>query len=265
MGSIMIRIVLLVTIMAATSVLAIRGRPRPWANSGARRALPKRREDFTKLCPCALAALSQMDRILRKHHAQSVTQPISSVMKEIQNVAHACTTRDDCRCPEGYTKSDDGFSCYSISEEDVTCNDAKTICEEEFGGKLAVAKSREALLDLAKFIKKNKPDSEEFYWIGLSYNTTIGGTPIWKWSDGSKADYAVTKGLKNSPPSVKKSLINFSGGENLPIERVAISSKLEGARWRQETCGSNYLNEDQAHHPYICEYTMFKVQILSEL
>ena len=43
--------------------------------------------DVTELCPCAIFALSQMDRILRKHHADAMTKPISDVMEDIEAVA----------------------------------------------------------------------------------------------------------------------------------------------------------------------------------
>lgn len=250
--------VLLVAIAAAQIFAAAASRPWP------RRTLPRGRQDFTQLCPCALGALAKMDRILRKHHAQSITQPISDVMQEIREVAQACTVRDECRCPEGFHKSADGFSCYMISDEDVTCADANSVCEDEWGGRLAVAKSQESLMTLAKFIHQMKPQGDRFYWIGLSYNATAGGSPLWTWADGSKAAYDVTKTLRKTPVGAKKSLINFVGDDQMPIERVAISKQLKGARWKQEVCGSNMYNSKQASHPFICEYTMFKVQILSE-
>lgn len=262
----MIKFVLLLTLFA-TSVFALRNFKVRGRNNQQRNYARKTASigDFTELCPCALGALAKMDRIIRKHHVQSVTQPITDVMRDIEAVAHACTQQDECRCPDGYKKSADGFSCFLVSDEEVTCADANTICEEEFGGKLAVAKSEKALMSLANFLQTYRPNSNDFYWIGLSYNTTVGGSPIWKWADGSKADYDVTKGFTNTPPNVKKSLINFSGEDNVPIERVAISKEMEGARWKQEMCGMNYANNKQAQHPYICEYTMFKVQVMSQL
>jgi len=247
-------VLLLLIFMTSQLVLGKINRMRPAAR--------RRPRDFTKMCPCALNALRQMDRILRKHHASSVTKPISDVMKQIEKVAYDCTKQSDCKCPDGYQKTPDGFSCYLISEEKVPCADANTICQMEFEGQLAVAKSEKALMSLAQFISDNDKNDGDFYWIGLSYNTTIGNSPVWKWSDGSKAKYEVTKELDSKPASVKKSLLNFIGGD-VPIERVAISKDMEGARWRQEECGVKRGGEVSMHH-YVCEYTMFKVEILSE-
>merc|ERR1719322_812994 len=144
-------------------------------------------------CPCALSALAQMDRILRKHHADSVTKPINTLMSSLEKVAKDCTVQEECRCPEGYMKTADGFSCLLIADEKVVCSDASKICEEEFDGRLAVAKDQESLDKLAKFIDTVRPENDEFHWIGLSYNTTIGDSPLWRWEDGFKVEYEVTE------------------------------------------------------------------------
>ena len=49
----------------------------------------------------------------------------------------------------------------------------------------------------------------------------------------------------------KISLYSFIGGD-VPIERVAISKDMEGARWRQEECGVKRGGEVSMHH-YVCE------------
>lgn len=35
-----------------------------------------------------------------------------------------CTVQEECRCPEGYMKTADGFSCLLIADEKVVCSDA---------------------------------------------------------------------------------------------------------------------------------------------
>lgn len=225
--------------------------------------------DWMKLCKCVKPALRKMqatiagytEKVSRgniKRNSNYKAPALDEVIAKIKKIAHDCTKQPQCRCPKGYFKTNDGYHCLKISNEPVSCQEAVEACGKNANSRLAVAKDHVKLTDLADYIREIDPTDNSFYWIGLSYNHTDGGVPVWTWEDGSAASYSITKGLKNS---VKKTVqLTILNSEEPPkaIERVAISKNYKGTHWKQETC----LDRDLAvKHKYICEFLMFKLQI----
>lgn len=225
--------------------------------------------NWMKLCKCVKPALRKMQAAV-VDYTEKVTKgnvkrssnykppALDEVIGKIKKIAYDCTKQPQCRCPKGYFKTNDGYHCLKISSSPVTCQEAVDACEKDVNARLAVAKDHEKLTDLADYIREIDPTDNSFYWIGLSYNRTDGGIPLWTWEDGTVASYSITKDLKNP---VKKTLqLTILNPDETPraIERVAISKNYRGTHWRQETC----LKRDfQVKHKYICEFLMFKVQI----
>nr|XP_039249872.1 uncharacterized protein LOC120327607 [Styela clava] len=224
--------------------------------------------NWMKLCRCAKPALRKMQAAITEYTKQvsmgnvkrsSNYRPpaLNDVIEKVTKIAYDCTKQPQCRCPEGYFKTNDGYHCLKISNNRVSCQEAVNECSKDVNARLAVAKDHERLTDLADYIREIDPTDESFYWIGLSYNRTDGGIPIWTWDDGTKASYAITRDLKNM---VKKSLhLSMSTGETTrALERVAISKNYRGTHWKQETCVDESFG---VKHKYICEFLMFKVHI----
>jgi len=221
-----------------------------------------------ELCPCADSALEGMALAMYQYQDDQRNNPgktsVDDLVKQIKSIAHECTARPECRCPEGYFKTRDGTECLKFSEEEANCIDAERACSADFNSRLAIAKDQERLDKIAT-IMDEIGSPEDYYWIGLSYNKTNADGAEWRWSDGNKASGDMVNDLNNQ---LKKSRANtytldIDIGDGLPIERVAVSSQYHGKVWKHESCRARGLT-GPPKHKYICEFMMFKVRINAE-
>ncbi|XP_078495522.1 CD94/NKR-P1-like protein [Ciona intestinalis] len=216
------------------------------------------------LCPCARAALYDMQEALTNYteEVNSANPPnLNDVIGNIKRIAYNCTKQPTCQCPEGYFKTSDGYNCLKISDEELDCDAATTACSSDMNARLAVAKDHRGLTKLADYIRELDPSDEEFYWIGLSYNRTNGGLPVWTWEDGSAASYEITRNLRSNVRKNLLRIVDVTDGARQPLERVVISKDYTGNFWKQEMCGVARGRTQVARHKYICEFMMFKVEI----
>merc|ERR1719454_962247 len=171
---------------------------------------------------------------------------VDDLVKSIKQIAFECTSRPECRCPEGYFKTRDGTECLKFSEAPANCIEAERACDADFNSRLAIAKDQTRLNKIAGIMEEIAGE-DEYYWIGLSYNkTSNNGNADWRWSDGNKASGELVDDLnmqlkKSGKGDTRMLDIDFNDG--MPVERVAISSPK---------------------HKYICELMMFKVRINAE-
>lgn len=223
------------------------------------------------LCPCADQALESMAMAMYRYRDFQSKNPeqqpnVSKLVGQIKEIAYECTRRPECRCPDGYFKTKDGTECLKFAEVDADCTDAEKACADDFNSRLAIAKDHTRLTKIADVMKDINPSGNDYYWIGLSYNRTAAGMPVWTWVDGTRASTEISSDLN---VDLKKSGITRiidivdGGKEEAPIERVAISSKYHGKVWRHESCRAHGL-EGPPKHKYICEFMMFKVKINAE-
>ncbi|CAK8697781.1 uncharacterized protein LOC143449788 isoform X2 [Clavelina lepadiformis] len=219
---------------------------------------------WLSLCNCSKPALQRMQSVLAEYSSglsSSDPPSLDKAIERIKTIAHDCTKLPECRCPEGYFKTKDGYNCLKISAEEMDCNEAMNICSQDKNARLAVAKDKKHLTKLADYIREVDPNDEDFYWIGLSYNHINDGVPVWTWEDGSAASYDITRKLKNNYKKNLLQIIDINDAPGQAIERVAISKDYQGARWKQETCSTSQRGSQIAKHKYICEFVMFKVEI----
>jgi hypothetical protein len=225
------------------------------------------------LCPCADSALENMAVAMYAYkNAQQVNpneqNEISKLVQTIKDIAYECTRRPECRCPEGYYKTRDGTECLKFSEVDEDCEGAERACADDFNSRLAIAKDHRQLTKIADIMSEQDPFGMNYYWIGLSYNRTQAGLPVWTWVDGTRASSAISGDLNMD---VKKSgvgdtrILDIEQGVPFPVERVAISSngKYHGKVWKHESCRASGYHGPPKHR-YICEFLMFKVKINAE-
>merc|ERR1712096_137281 len=155
--------------------------------------LKNHQKHILSLCKCAEQALGDMSEAIQLYQNQvrnnkEKSPDMREIVQKIKTIAHECTKRPDCRCPEGYVKTSDGLECLKISDNETDCKDAEKICGNDFNARLAIAKDHNRLQKLADYIREmNGPRDEHYYWIGLSYNRTRNGYPGWVWSDGTRA------------------------------------------------------------------------------
>uniref|UniRef100_H2ZJR9 C-type lectin domain-containing protein n=1 Tax=Ciona savignyi TaxID=51511 RepID=H2ZJR9_CIOSA len=221
-------------------------------------------KEWMSLCPCARAALHDMQQTLANYtnEVQSANPPnLNDVIANIKNIAYNCTKQPGCQCPEGYFKTRDGYNCLKISDQELDCDAATTACSSDMNARLAVAKDHRGLTKLADYIRDYDPTGDEFYWIGLSYNRTNGGIPVWKWEDGSSASYDITRNLRSNVRKNLLRIVDVTDNARQPLERVVISKDYTGNFWKQEMCGVARGRTRVARHKYICEFMMFKVEI----
>merc|ERR1712131_387602 len=129
-------------------------------------------------------------QIDQKTHPGKTT--VDDLVKNIKKIAFECTSRPECRCPEGYFKTRDGTECLKFSESTANCMEAEKACNADFNSRLAIAKDQERLDKIAGIMEEIAGE-DEFYWIGLSYNkTSNNGDADWRWSDGNKASGNLT-------------------------------------------------------------------------
>lgn len=222
------------------------------------------------LCPCADSALEGMALAMYQYQDDQRNNPgktsVDDLVKQIKSIAHECTSRPECRCPEGYFKTADGSECLKFSDEPATCIEAEKACSADFNSRLAIAKDQERLDKIAG-IMDEIGDQNDYYWIGLSYNKTNADGAEWRWSDGNKASGDIVKDLNNQ---LKKSgfqantyTLDIDLGDGYPLERVAVSGNYHGKVWKHESCRARGQNGPPKHR-YICEFMMFKVRINAE-
>merc|ERR1711962_152760 len=89
-------------------------------------------------------------QIDQKTHPGKTT--VDDLVKNIKKIAFECTSRPECRCPEGYFKTRDGTECLKFSDEAVTCIDAERACQADFYDQSHIMASAE---DKAKKIELN--------------------------------------------------------------------------------------------------------------
>jgi len=223
-----------------------------------------------ELCPCADNALEGMALAMYQYQDDQRNNPgktsVDDLIRQIKSIAHECTSRPECRCPEGYFKTRDGTECLKFSDEAVTCIDAERACQADFNSRLAIAKDQERLDKIAGIMDEIS-SANDYYWIGLSYNKTNADGAEWRWSDGNKATGDIVNDLNNQ---LKKSgmvantrMLDIDVGDGYPIERVAVSSEYHGKVWKHESCRARGLTGPPKHR-YICEFMMFKVRINAE-
>lgn len=224
-----------------------------------------------ELCPCSDGAMEKMKMAMTSYQIDQKTHPgkttVDDLVKQIKKIAFECTSRPECRCPEGYFKTRDGTECLKFSESAVNCIEAERACDADFNSRLAIAKDQ-TRLDKIATIMDELASEDEYYWIGLSYNKTIGnGAADWRWSDGNKASGDMVDDLnmqlKKSGRGADTRMIDIDFNDGLPVERVAISAKQHGKFWKQESCRASG-KSGPPKHKYICEFMMFKVRINAE-
>lgn len=222
------------------------------------------------LCPCAEDALREIQKTLRdhkkKHNSQLKSPQVASLVDDIKEIAYECTRQAECRCPEGYFKTVDGLECLRISRDKVTCQEAERSCENDYNARLAIAKDPKRLSRLSDILRQTGHMNEP-HWIGLSYNRTDHGLPVWQWSDGSRLNSGMSgkMGL-DQYIDVKKSasqlrMVQFSDNKDLKLERVAINGNYQGEYWKQQSCIPDNEGDEVPEYNYICEFFMFKVDI----
>jgi hypothetical protein len=221
------------------------------------------------LCPCADQALESMALEMYSYQDKQRTNPgqvsVDQLVKTIKDIAYECTRRPECRCPEGYFKTRDGTECLKFSEVPADCTEAERACSDDFNSRLAIARDHARLTKIADIMQEHGgPD--DYYWIGLSYNRTMQGVPVWTWVDGTTATNAIQSDLNMD---LKKAglgdtrMLDIEQGVPYPVERVAISSKHHGKVWKHESCRASGPS-GPPKHKYICEFMMFKVKINAE-
>lgn len=217
------------------------------------------------LCPCAEHALKDINLQLRKYSYIKKTQPklapsVEQLVDEIKDVAYNCTKRPECKCPEGYFKTTDGLECLRIGREPVDCMTAKNICSNDFNSRLALVKDPKRLTRLSDVLRQTG-HHDDFFWIGLSYNRTKFGVPMWQWEDGTFVNQNMKKSfdLTNDVKKAGLRMMEIGGLNEGPLERVAINARYQGKHWQQESCQAGDVK--RAMHKYICEFLMFKVNI----
>lgn len=223
-----------------------------------------------ELCPCADQALEAMAFEMHTYQIKQRSNPgettVDQLVKNIKEIAYECTRRPECRCPEGYLKTKDGTECLKFSDEPADCGEADRACSADFNSRLAIARDHARLTKIADIMQEHSgPD--DYYWIGLSYNRTMAGMPVWTWVDGSRATSAIQSDLnmdlKKAGINSDTRMLDIEQGVPYPVERVAISSKHHGKVWKHESCRAQGQN-GPPKHKYICEFMMFKVKINAE-
>lgn len=219
------------------------------------------------LCPCADQALEAMALEMFSYQEKQISSPgaqtVDALVKNIKDIAYECTRRPECRCPEGYFKTKDGTECLKFSEAPADCTEAERACSDDFNSRLAIARDHERLTKIADIMKDHGSD-DEYYWIGLSYNRTMSGMPVWTWVDGQQAASAIQADLNlDLKKSADTRMLDIEQGVPYPVERVAISSKHHGKVWKHESCKASG-PVGPPKHKYICEFMMFKVKINAE-
>merc|ERR1719443_2354424 len=170
-------------------------------------------------------------QIDQKTHPGKTT--VDDLVKNIKKIAFECTSRPECRCPEGYFKTRDGTECLKFSESTANCMEAEKACDADFNSRLAIAKDQ-ARLDKIAGIMEEIAGEDEFYWFGLSYNkTSNNGDADWRWSDGNKASGELVDDLnmqlkKSGRLNADTRMLDIEFNDQTPVERVAISSKQHG-------------------------------------
>jgi hypothetical protein len=229
-------------------------------------------KQIRELCPCADSSLKTMGIALEQYQTDQRYNPgktsVDELVSQIKQIAFECTSRPECRCPEGYFKTRDGRECLKLSSEPADCITAEKACSNDFNSRLAIAKDADRLDKLAG-IMEELGEENAYYWIGLSYNKTVDtGDADWRWSDGNKATGEMVENLNMS---LKKSgsqrpdtrMLDIDLNDGYPIERVAISSQNHGKFWKHESCRAKGLTGPPKHN-YICEFMLFKVRINAE-
>lgn len=221
------------------------------------------------LCPCADQALEQMAVEMYTYQDRQRTNPgetsVDSLVKSIKDIAYECTRRPECRCPDGYFKTKDGTECLKFADVPADCTEAERACSDDFNSRLAIARDHARLTKIADIMKEHG-DPEDYYWIGLSYNRTMSGVPIWTWVDGATASSAIQSDLNLDLKKAALSdtrMLDIEQGVPYPVERVAISAKHHGKVWKHESCRASGA-DGPPKHKYICEFMMFKVKINAE-
>ena len=74
-----------------------------------------------------------------------------------------CTSRRECRCPDGYFKTKDGAECLKFSENTADCTEAEKACENDFNSRLAIARDHERLTKIAAIMKGNMKGWYNFF------------------------------------------------------------------------------------------------------
>jgi hypothetical protein len=225
-----------------------------------------------ELCPCSDEAMGKMKMAMTEYQIDQKTHPgkttVDNLVKNIKKIAFECTSRPECRCPEGYFKTRDGTECLKFSESTANCMEAEKACDADFNSRLAIAKDQ-ARLDKIAGIMEEIAGEDEFYWIGLSYNkTSNNGDADWRWSDGNKASGELVDDLnmqlkKSGRLNADTRMLDIEFNDQTPVERVAISSKQHGKFWKHESCRASG-KTGPPKHKYICEFMMFKVRINAE-
>lgn len=221
------------------------------------------------LCPCADQALETMALEMYSYQDKQRTNPgevsVDSLVTSIKDIAYECTRRPECRCPEGYFKTTDGTECLKFSDEAADCTEAERACSDDFNSRLAIARDHARLTKIADIMQEHG-SQDDFYWIGLSYNRTVQGLPVWTWVDGTTAANSIQSDLNLD---IKKAgmadtrMLDIEQGVPYPVERVAISRKHHGKVWKHESCKASG-SAGPPKHKYICEFMMFKVKINAE-
>jgi len=220
------------------------------------------------LCPCSQTALSDIQYTLEKSSYMKAIranndEDVALLVSEIKNIAYNCTKRPECRCPDGYFKTIDGMECLRIGRELVDCAEAEQICANDFNARLAVAKDSTRLVRLSDVLRQTG-NNDDYFWLGLAYNRTEYGMPMWKWSDHTYLTQDMKRHMELTEPFKKSAQLRMIelGGVTGPIERVAINSGYKGKTWQQESCLSEGpYGSQRALHKYICEFMMFKVNL----
>lgn len=245
------------------------------ATTSLERNLPLEEESTLRklrsLCPCADQALESMALEMYKYQDQQRTNPgetsVDNLVQNIKDIAYECTRRPECRCPEGYFKTHDGTECLKFSSEPADCTEAERACNDDFNSRLAIARDHARLTKIASIMQEHgSPD--DYYWIGLSYNRTMSGVPVWTWVDGTTAANTIQNDLnldikKSASNVLSTRMLDIEQGVPYPVERVAISSKHHGKVWKHESCRASGTT-GPPKHKYICEFMMFKVKINAE-
>merc|ERR1711993_159167 len=104
-------------------------------------------KQIRELCPCADSALKTMGIALEQYQTDQRYNPgktsVDELVTQIKQIAFECTSRPECRCPEGYFKTRDGRECLKLSSEPA-----------DFNSRLAIAKDAERLDKLAGIMEE---------------------------------------------------------------------------------------------------------------
>lgn len=227
-------------------------------------------------CACADQTVADIKSYLNEYSSNKLNNTnlyhkpnVDAIVSEIKQLAYECTSKPECRCPEGYSKSKDN-RCLSISRSAKTCMQAVKSCRSKYHSRLAVAKDPESLANLQNHLFLTN-QTQNYYWIGLTYEKSeqSGHQPNWRWDDYSyatqhtKAAMGLDDNLNVKKAAAQLRMLDIKSTFDKDLVRVAIKANDEvGISFETGFC-TDELNQDVEVQKfrYICEFLMFQVDI----